>query len=98
MVKHCIVIRAIGLALITWIACPSPAASAPRHVVVLYDERTSLPGLAAIDSSIVGTLTSASSDAVQIYNESMDLSRFDPGTQIQVLRDYLRAKYASQED
>lgn len=97
MVKHFIVIRAIGLALITWIACPLTAASAPRQVVVIYDERTSLPGLAAMDSSIVGTLTSAGSDAVQIYNESMDLSRFDPATQTQVFRDYLRAKYASKK-
>jgi ABC-type uncharacterized transport system substrate-binding protein len=97
MRKHCTLIRAIGLALIVWIACPSPASSATRHVVVLYDERTSLPGLAAINASIVGTLTSESSDVVQIYDESMDLSRFDPGTQVAVFRDYLRAKYASKK-
>ena len=77
MVKHSIVIRAIALGLITWIACPLPAAAAPRQVVVIYDERTSLPGLAAVDASIADTLSSAPSGSVQIYNEAMDLSRFD---------------------
>ena len=89
--------RAFCLSLIVWIACSSPATSATRHVVVLYDERTSLPGLAAISARIARTLASASPDVVQIYEESMDLSRFDPSAQMQIFREYLTAKYASKK-
>jgi hypothetical protein len=35
-----------------------------------------MPGLAAIDADLVRTLTSGSTDKIQVYREQMDLSRF----------------------
>ena len=65
-----------------------------RQVVVLYDERTELPGLAMIDAGITRVLASAP-DGVEIYREAMDNSRFDSPAYRNHLHDYLRAKYAS---
>ena len=50
-----------------------PAHCRTRQVVLLYDERTTLPGLAAMDASIARTLTSSSAEPVEVYRESMDL-------------------------
>ena len=74
--RQCSVLGIVCAALIAWLASALPASSATRHVVVIYDERTALPGLAAMDASIVRTLTAESSETVQIYSEGMDLSRF----------------------
>ncbi len=95
--RQCSILRIVYAALIAWLASALPASSATRHVVVIYDERTALPGLAAMDASIVSTLTSESSEAVQIYSEGMDLSRFGSAAHIALFRDYLRAKYAGRK-
>ena len=95
--RQCSLLGIVCVALIAWLASAMPASSATRHVVVIYDERTSLPGLAAIDASIVSTLTAESSETVQIYSESMDLSRFGSADHIEIFRDYLRAKYADRK-
>jgi len=87
----------VFVASITWLASVTPASSATRQVVVIYDERTSLPGLAAIDASIVSTLTAESPETVQIYSESMDLSRFGSADHIENFRNYLRTKYADRK-
>jgi hypothetical protein len=68
-----------------------------RNVIVIYDERTALPSLAAIDASIVSTLSEESSEPVQVYSEGMDLSRFGSETHMANLREYLRAKYADRK-
>jgi signal transduction histidine kinase len=70
---------------------------AKKNVVVLYDERLALPGLAVIDERLTRTLTSESPDAVEIYREAMDLSRFGSASYLRRLRDYLRAKYADKK-
>jgi len=70
------------------------AAAETRHVVVLYGERSDLPGLAAIDADLAGTLRAATTDDIQVYRESMDLSRFAGGNYPALLRDFLRNKYA----
>jgi len=64
-----------------------------RRVVLLYDERTELPGLSILDARLVQTL-SAGLPGVEIYRESMDLSRFPSDRYPRLLRDFLRAKYA----
>ena len=76
------------------IASSLPASAATRHVVVLYDERPDLPGLALIDASLSATLASHPGDSVQIFREAMDLSRVGSEDYLPQLRDHLRAKYA----
>ena len=74
-----------------------PAHCRTRQVVLLYDERTTLPGLAAIDASIARTLTSSSAEPIEVYRESMDLSRFGSAPYLLILQDYLRKKYADKK-
>jgi len=84
--RPCLVLSfALGIA--------APAA-AQHRVVLLYDERTDLPGLAVLDARLVRTLTAGSRGAVEVYREAMDLSRFPSERYRVVLKDYLRAKYA----
>jgi signal transduction histidine kinase len=62
---------------------------------MLFDERLEFPGLANLEAEFVRTLTSNSPDRIETYREPMDLSRFDSDTYRTLLKDYLRAKYAS---
>jgi len=71
----------------------APALGQVRRVVLLYDERTELPGLAALDARLVQGLT-AGFPGVEVYREAMDLSRFQSNAYPTLLKDYLRAKYA----
>ena len=71
-----------------------PAVAQTRRVVLLYDERTTLPGLAALDASLVQSLSEGLPGSIEIYRESMDLSRFQSEPYPLLLRDFLRAKYA----
>jgi PAS domain S-box-containing protein len=84
-------------AFIVWVACVVPAFSQTRQIVLLYDERTDLPGLAMLDAGFVRALTSGSPDHVEVYREAMDLSRFDSNAYRNLLRDHLRAKYAGKK-
>ena len=79
-----------------WLLCVS-AAAATRHVVLLFDERPELPGMAMLEAEFVRTLTSDSADRIEIYREAMDLSRFGSDTYRTHLRDFLRAKYADKK-
>jgi hypothetical protein len=83
--------------LVVWLASVLSASAAVRNVVVIYDERTALPGLAAIDASIVSTLSEESPEPVQVYSEGMDLSRFGSETHMANFREYLRTKYADRK-
>ena len=82
-------------ALMVWIASLMPASAATRHVVMLFDERLEFPGLANLEAEFVRTLTSNAPDRIETYREPMDLSRVDSDTYRTLLKDYLRAKYAS---
>ena len=70
------------------------AGTAQRRVVLLYDERTDLPGLAALDARLATTLTAGSPGGIEIYREAMELSRFPSDRHRLLLSSYLRAKYA----
>src|SRR5882672_12434181 len=72
----------------------SPASAATRHIVLLFDERVELPGLALLEAEFVHTLRSNSAEPVEVYREPMDLSRFSSDAYKALLRDFLRAKYA----
>jgi hypothetical protein len=67
------------------------------HVLLLFDERTELPGLSILNADFLHSLRSASTDPVEIYTEEMDLSRFKSDTYFARFRDYLRSKYAGKK-
>jgi signal transduction histidine kinase len=69
-------------------------AAAQHRVVLLYDERTDLPGLAVLDARLARTLRAGSPGGVEVYREAMDLSRFSSDRYRLLLKDFLRAKYA----
>ena len=87
-------LRLTCAALILSLAGVPPASAEPKRVVVLYDERTTLPGLSALDASLTRTLTAGPPGSVEIYREEMDLSRFGSDGYLLRLRDHLRTKYA----
>lgn len=90
-------LRLTCVALIVWGAGASSASAEIRRVVLLYDERTDLPGLASLDASLVETLTAGFAGSVEIYREEMDLSRFGSQTYLLALRDHLRTKYSDKK-
>lgn len=71
-----------------------PGMAQARRVVLLYDQRTDLPGIAALDARLVQTLSAGLPGGLEIYREAMDLSRFQSDRYPHLLRDFLRAKYA----
>ena len=90
-------LRKICVGLIIWIVGAAPAWCAMRHVVLLFDERPELPGLALLEADLVRTLRANSTEPIEVYREAMDLSRFASGTYQTLLRDFLRAKYADRK-
>ena len=48
--------RGLACLLLLFVILPAPAAAQMRRVVLLYDERTELPGLAILDARLVRTL------------------------------------------
>jgi signal transduction histidine kinase len=93
--RAALLIACTGLAMA--IAGCLPTLAATRHVVLLYDERVELPGLSLLDTELVHTLRSNSTEAIEIYREVMDLSRFNADPYKTVLRDFLRTKYAGKK-
>lgn len=86
--------RGACLAILLALGLATPGTAQVRRVVLLYDERTDLPGLATLDARLVATLTAGSPGGIEIYREAMDLSRFPGNGHRLLLRNYLRAKYA----
>jgi hypothetical protein len=80
-----------------WILSASVASSATRRVVVLFDERPELPGLAAFDAEFVDKFASGSAEHVEVFREAMDLTRFGSDAHTVLLRYYLRKKYADKQ-
>ena len=66
-----------------------------QRVVVLYDERVELPGLSALDAGLTANLSARSPAQLEIYRETLDLSRFGSPEYLLKLRDHLRVKYAT---
>jgi signal transduction histidine kinase len=95
--RLCTALQVLCTGLVVWAAGSLPASSTTRHVVLLFDERVDLPGLAALDADLVRTLVSSSSDRIEVYREEMDLSRFGSNTYQMLLGDFLRAKYANKK-
>jgi signal transduction histidine kinase len=96
-VSHRTALRFMYIVLIVWAAGVLPASSATRHVVLLFDERVELPGLAALEADFVQTLASNSADYIEIYRENMDIARFGSDSYRTLLKGYLREKYANKK-
>ena len=92
--RRCAALVVMCIALIFWMASALPVSSAQRNVVMLFDERREVPERAALEAGFVRTLTSNSPDHIEIYRETMDLSRFGSDTHRTLLKNYLRDKYA----
>ena len=90
-------IRLKSAIILIWIAGASSAFCQTRQILVLYDERIDLPGLALLNAGFTRALTSGARDHIQIYREEMDLSRFDSPGYRDLLRDELRKKYAAKK-
>jgi hypothetical protein len=88
---------AICTGLTVWVGSALPAYSATRRIVLLFDERPELPGLALLQADLTRELTSNSPDRIEIYNEAMDLSRFGSNNYQPLLRDFLQEKYADKK-
>ena len=87
----------LASALVLALVGSSPALADKRHVVLVYDERTTLPGLSVLDASLVRTLTAESPDAIEVYREQMDLSRFGSEAYLLELRNHLSSKYSGRK-
>src|SRR5688500_7863338 len=87
-------LQVVCTTLLIWMSSMSVASSATRRVVLLFDERPELPGLAAFDAEFVDKFTSGSAEPVEVFREAMDLTRFSSDAHKVLLRDYLRKKYA----
>lgn len=68
-----------------------------KSVLIIYDERDKLPGLAVLDKSIRAGLLGANAFNVEIYSENLDRSRFPGKEYDDILADYFRDKYASKK-
>jgi signal transduction histidine kinase len=88
-------ILSVMMILQTGVSSPPPART--RNVVLLFDERTDLPGLSVLNADFLRSLRSGSPGPVEIYTEEMDLSRFKSDTYFVQLRDQLRSKYAGKK-
>ena len=74
-----------------------PVSAATRHVVLLFDERVELPGLVATGGGTGPHPSVQFHEPIEVYRESMDLSRFGSSSYKSLLRDFLRAKYADKK-
>ena len=90
-------LQVVCTTLLMWIFSASVASSATRRVVLLFDERPELPGLAQFDAEFVDKFVSGSAEHVEVFREAMDLTRFSSDAHKVLLRDYLRKKYADKQ-
>ncbi len=89
------IVRLSSAVLIIWLSCIHLAFSDTRQVLLIYDERLDLPGLSMMDASFVRKLTDNSKYSIDVYRETLDLSRFGTNDNyLPFMRDYLRTKYA----
>ncbi|MFL5500647.1 MAG: ATP-binding protein [Gemmatimonadaceae bacterium] len=96
VISHCRW-RQARLALLLVVGLGAPAAAQVRRVVLLYDERTDLPGLAVLDARLFQSLRAGFPGSLEVYREAMDLSRFQSSRYQPLFQDYLRAKYADKK-
>lgn len=85
--------KSVIIILTLWLAVASAWTNAASKVVLLYDERIDLPGLAILDASLRATLVADRNHRIEIFREEMNLSRFGSESYLIHLREHLREKY-----
>ena len=90
-------LQVVCTTLLMWMSGMPVASSATRSIVLLFDERPELPGLARLDAEFVEKFTSDFAEPVEFFREAMDLTRFSSDAHKVLLRDYLRKKYADKQ-
>jgi PAS domain S-box-containing protein len=74
------------------------AAEAKRNVLVLYDEPRELPGLTLVDRGIDSELAKSKlHSSIELYRESLDLTRFSGDPDYHAVREYFHEKYAAKK-
>ena len=77
-------------------AVPSSAEPRQRAVLVLYQSiTTGLPAYEQISDNFRSTLDAAVGNPIAIYEESLDLSRFEGPAYLKIIEQYLRNKYSA---
>jgi len=71
--------------------------AATKKVVVLYWETKDFPGNVSFDQGFQAGMRSEPSTRWELYSEYLDSTRFPGEQQEELLRDYLREKYAKQK-
>jgi PAS domain S-box-containing protein len=66
----------------------------PKRILVLYWYNRDWPGNVSFDQNFQAVLQSAPAGTVEYYSEYLESNRFPGENQSQLLRDYLRQKYA----
>ena len=97
--RECRPWRVIAIALTLFVAFFARAEdqSAPKRVLVIFDENKDFAGLALLDRSISSTLKTGARGPVEVYTEYMDLARFRDEGYEQRLRDFYRQKYGGKK-
>lgn len=86
----------IGLVVFLFLqVAPVKAAAAPKRILALYWYNKDFPSNPAFDRSFQAALKSAPAGSIEYYTEYLESDRFPGENQSEVLRDYLRQKYAS---
>jgi len=60
----------------------------PKHVLLLFDEDKTLPGLAVLDRTLRATLSDGLGGNVEFFSESLNAAQFPETSHEQLLRDY----------
>lgn len=75
-------------------AAPGAANEAQRSILVIYSNGRLLPANSEFDRGLRQSLAASPESAVEIYDEFMDVPRFDTPEYLDTFRTYLRDKYA----
>jgi C4-dicarboxylate-specific signal transduction histidine kinase/ABC-type uncharacterized transport system substrate-binding protein len=89
-----LIVRAVSLAVAIVLLPTVLSAEARKSVLLVFDEDNDLPGLAVINQSLRETFRSQLEGQVEFYSESLNLSQFPDPRHTQVVRDFVRRKYA----
>ena len=97
--RHRVVVGAVlSFVLLTAVKDVSTAgAERETHVLLVYDEDKTLPGLAILDRSLRSTIGAERGAQVEFFTESMNASQFRDDRDEQVLRNYYQQKYRDRQ-
>lgn len=86
--------RAVAVAGLLLVTSAAPLLAQTRHVLILYGERSALPGIQIVDAGLSAELERRLGPDLQLYREDLDVSRFDDADHVDAFTAYLVAKYS----